>query len=262
MSLLLPLLALGSLLLLGTSAKDTPGQKAHLDDLPSPLGDYDYLIEDEGDLILEEDGLVYEGSGYAEMPIEQMQAVQHYLALLGFYDGDYHGRYTDATQYAIEDFQTLVGLPETGEPTQDMLQALAEMVTATPEEELEDVPDPTPDDAYLEEDEGDLIMEDDEDYLEEDEGDLIMEDEETFEQYVGIVGEDGPSAYAYSWAVEEGGTGGGYVAHIYSWPKMPPYDALATEPAEYWWLRKNTPYEAHITAEGFALTLLSKDPGN
>jgi hypothetical protein len=125
MSLLLPLLAIGGLLALSASTKSTPKSKH----VPFPDGDFDYMEEDEGDLILEEDGeeVVYEGSGYGDMPVAQMKAVQHYLALLNMYWEEIHGRFTLATEAAIAEFQEFVNLPANGEPTQETLVALADV---------------------------------------------------------------------------------------------------------------------------------------
>jgi peptidoglycan hydrolase-like protein with peptidoglycan-binding domain len=120
----LVLLTLGALVLMGASTKSTPQPNRFP---PLPDGDFDYLQEDEGDLVLEEDGLTYEGSGYEGVPIAQMKAVQHYLALLEYYAGEIHGRYTDATEDAIAEFQGFVNFPQTGEPTQETLVALADV---------------------------------------------------------------------------------------------------------------------------------------
>lgn len=143
MGLFFPILIIGGALLLGASTKSAPAKSY---DVPLPDGDFDYMDEDDGDLVLDEDGYTYEGSGYGDMPIAQMEAVQHYLQMLGYYQGEIHGRYTDATDSAIKQFQDFVNLPMTGEPDQTTLVALADVAenileqldTQAEEEEVSD----------------------------------------------------------------------------------------------------------------------------
>jgi hypothetical protein len=144
----IPLAILGTLFLLGAAsgnAKPAPPLRPGEDPLsggtggtgldddtapgpPLPDEDFDYMEEDEGDLILEEDDMVYEGSGYDGVPIAQMESIQYYLLELDFYRGEIHGLFTDATQSAIQEFQSWVNLVPSGEPTPETIQTLAEVI--------------------------------------------------------------------------------------------------------------------------------------
>ncbi len=145
--MLIPLAILGTLLLIGAaSGSAKPAPPVSLGP-PLPDEDFDYMEADEGDLVLEEDDMVYEGSGYDGIPIEQMKSIQYYLAELDFYHGEIHGMFTDATQSAIQEFQSWVELVPSGDPTPQTLQILAEVILKMHDDMIEEEPEPFSPDA-------------------------------------------------------------------------------------------------------------------
>jgi len=63
-------------------------------------------------------------------PKEQLTEIQRLLSALGLYNGKADGAIGPATRAAIKTFQRSAGMPETGEPSQPLAEALREKVEA------------------------------------------------------------------------------------------------------------------------------------
>lgn len=111
MAPILPILAIGTLLLVSKNRSNTNPSTKSGSTIPGPKGT----------------------SGFGIMSQQDMQMVQHDLAWLGYFHGTMHGRYDESTANAIESFQDDHGIePADGLPGPETLEMLDSVISAQP----------------------------------------------------------------------------------------------------------------------------------